>query len=111
MKKIPIIILAIISATVAWITPMGIAEAKNEAKFEVTINVVYNAISADEIADLVENQLRKHKSACKVDIKIKNVDETDLEGGLEGGTWINIDNGSVRTINPFADTSSLYVTD
>ena len=51
----------------------GFALAK-EPEYEVTIHVVYNSIPASEIADLVQNQLRKHKDACKVEIKIKNPD-------------------------------------
>ena len=51
----------------------GFALAK-EPEYEVTIHVVYNSIPASEIADLIESQLRKHKDACKVEIKIKNPD-------------------------------------
>ena len=52
----------------------GYALAK-EPEYEVTIHIVYNSIPVSEIADLVSNQLRKHKDACKVDIKIKNVED------------------------------------
>ena len=51
----------------------GLALAK-EPEYEVTIHVIYNSIPASEIADLIESQLRKHKDACKVEIKIKNPD-------------------------------------
>ena len=56
---------------IIFIFVVGYALAK-EPEYEVTIHVVYNSIPASEIADLVQNQLRKHKDACKVEIKIKN---------------------------------------
>ena len=55
---------------------VGFVNAK-EPEYEVTIHIVYNSMPASEIADLVQNQLRKHKNACKVDIKIKNLDVAD----------------------------------
>ena len=46
-----------------------------EPEYEVTINIVYNSIPVHEIANLMRDQLREHKDACKVEVKIKSLDE------------------------------------
>ena len=52
----------------------GVASAE-DPKYEVTIHIVYNSIPVHEIADLMRDQLREHKDACKVEVKIKSLDE------------------------------------
>ena len=64
---------------------------ENKTEYEVTIHVVYNSIPASEIADLIQDQLLKHKDACKVEIKIKNPD-------------------SVLNVLSSTDLSSAYIT-
>ena len=54
----------------------GFVSAK-EPEYEITINVVYNSIPVSEIGDLIGYQLRKHKDACKVEVKIKKPDMSD----------------------------------
>ena len=71
---------------IIFIFVVGYALAK-EPEYEVTIHVVYNSIPASEIADLVQNQLRKHKDACKVEIKIKNPE--DFLQGISNGTYLS----------------------
>ena len=80
--------------------PSAIVE-KKEPEYEVTIHVVYNSIPASEIAELVENQLRKHKDACKVDIKIKN-----LEDYIFDGTWTSLIDSSITQLYTDGDTAS-----
>ena len=82
----------------------GSAIAK-DPEYEVTIHVVYNSIPASEIADLVQNQLRKHKDACKVDIKIKNPESNGTTASMDDGTWMNLTTGTVTTIYD-ADSAS-----
>ena len=68
--------LLIIIALVLFIG-CGMASAK-DPEYEVTIHIVYNSISVHEIANLMRDQLREHKDACKVEIKIKSLDETTI---------------------------------
>ena len=70
-----------------------------EPEYEVTIHIVYNSIPASEIADLVQNQLRKHKDACKVEIKIKNPEDYNL-------TIIDASSSATTTIWTDGDTAS-----
>ena len=84
-------------AIVIFMLVAGFAQAK-EPEYEVTIHVVYNSIPASEIADLVQNQLRKHKDACKVDIKIKNPESNGTTASMDDGTWMNLTTGAVTTI-------------
>ena len=68
-----------------------------EPEYEVTIHVVYNSIPASEIADLIESQLRKHKDACKVEIKIKNPEDyilTVIDGSATTTIWTDGDTAS-----------------
>ena len=58
---------------IIFMLAVGLAHAN---EYEVTIHVVYNSIPPSEVAELIESQLRKHKDACKVEIKITNPDET-----------------------------------
>jgi len=45
-------------------------EAKEEpAKYEVTIAVTYNAVTAEEAAKIQKEALLAHKDACKVEVK------------------------------------------
>ena len=81
MKKILFTIVTVI----IFMLMAGLSPAK-EPEYEVTIHVVYNSIPASEIADLVQNQLRKHKDACKVEIKIKNPE--DFLQGISNGTYL-----------------------
>ena len=73
----------------------GSAIAK-DPEYEVTIHVVYNSITVHEIGDLVRDQLRKHKDACKVEVKIKNPEDT-LQGVSYGRTWTNLATGQIWT--------------
>jgi len=52
----------------------GVVSAE-DPEYEVTINIVYNSIPVHEIANLMKDQLREHKDACKVEVKIKKVDD------------------------------------
>ena len=63
----------------------GFVSAK-EPEYEVTIHVVYNSIPVSEIGDLVRDQLRKHKDACKVEVKIKKPDMSDTILIYDAGT-------------------------
>ena len=87
--------------TFKWEFFPSVIVEKNDTKYEVTIYIVYNSIPASEIADLVENQLRKHKDAFKVDIKIKNVEDYILSvtdstwtGGVTTQIWTEGDTAS-----------------
>ena len=51
----------------------GFAIAK-DPEYEVTIHIVYNSIPVHEITNLMRDQLREHKDACKVEVKIKKVE-------------------------------------
>ena len=89
---------------IIFILVAGFAQAK-EPEYEVTIHVVYNSIPASEIAELVENQLRKHKDACKVDIKIKNPEDYILT--VTDGTWTDlIDSSPITQLYTDGDTAS-----
>ena len=78
---------------------------EDKTEYEVTIHVVYNSIPASEIAELVENQLRKHKDACKVDIKIKNPEDYILT--VTDGTWTDlIDSSPITQLYTDGDTAS-----
>ena len=55
----------------------GMASAK-DPEYEVTINIVYNSIPVHEIANLMRDQLREHKDACTVEVKIKSLDEVSV---------------------------------
>ena len=97
MKKL---LFTIVIMFYIFILMAGFAQAK-EPEYEVTIHVVYNSIPASEIADLVQNQLRKHKDACKVDIKIKNpedyilsVTDSTWTGGVTTQIWTEGDTAS-----------------
>ena len=52
----------------------GVVSAE-DPEYEVTINIVYNSIPVHEIANLMKDQLMEHKDACKVEVKIKSLDE------------------------------------
>ena len=78
---------------------------ENDPKYEVTIHVVYNSIPVHEIGDLVRDQLRKHKDACKVEVKIRNPEDT-LQGVSYGGTWTNLSTDDVIQILTDEDTTS-----
>ena len=78
----------------------GFVNAK-EPEYEVTIRIVYNSIPVSEIADLVSNQLRKHKDACKVEIKIKNVEDYIL--GVSSSSWTS---NATTTLWTDGDTAS-----
>jgi len=86
----------------------GFAIAK-DPKYEVTINVVYNSIPVHEIGDLVRDQLRKHKDACKVEIKIKNPEDTSTS--LTDGLWLNTSTGAVTQIWTDDDSSGDIASD
>ena len=74
---------------------VGFVYAK-DPEYEVTIHVIYNSIPVSEIGDLVRDQLRKHKDACKVEVKIKNPEDNSIS--LTNGTWINTDTGAITQI-------------
>ena len=72
MKKILFIILALVFIAV----PISADEKKAEPKYEVKIEVVYNAISIKEADRIIGNAMRNHSDACKVNIETKKVDES-----------------------------------
>ena len=74
----------------------GMASAK-DPEYEVTIHIVYNSISVHEIANLMRDQLREHKDACKVEVKIKSLDEV---------SFINRDDAAIGTILWSGDVTS-----
>ena len=90
-------------AIIIFMFVAGFALAK-EPEYEVTIHVVYNSIPASKIADLIESQLRKHKDACKVEIKIKNPDSAlSVSSGFTGNAYINLTDGNATY---YGDTAS-----
>ena len=90
-------------AIIIFMFMAGSAIAK-DPEYEVTIHVVYNSIPVHEIEDLVRDQLRKHKDACKVEVKIKNPEDYIL-GVSEGGTWMNLATGDVTQMLTDDDNS------
>ena len=90
-------------AIIIFMLMAGSAIAK-DPEYEVTIHVVYNSIPVHEIGDLVRDQLRKHKDACKVEVKIKNAEDYILSVS-QGGTWTNLSTGDVTQILTDDDNS------
>ena len=52
------------------------AEKKKEEKFEVTIEVVYNAVSAEEAAELQKKVLSTFPNTCKTKVITKKVESS-----------------------------------
>ena len=84
-------------AIVIFMLMAGSAIAK-DPEYEVTIHVVYNSIPVHEIGDLVRDQLRKHQDACKVEVKIRNPEDTLQGVSLTDGLWLNTGTGAVTQI-------------
>ena len=92
-------------AIIIFMLMAGFAIAK-DPEYEVTIHVVYNSIPVHEIGDLIRDQLRKHKNACKVEVKIKNPEDTLQGVSLTDGLWLNTSTGAVTQILTDDDTAS-----
>ena len=48
---------------------------KDEVKYEVTIKIVYNAITATEVEDLIAPILKRHKDSCKTEVVVRKADD------------------------------------
>ena len=70
MKKLLVILMLFLFAGIVY------ADEKKEEKFEVTINIVYNAVSSEEAVRLSKLAHEKFKDTCKHEIKIKKIDQS-----------------------------------
>jgi hypothetical protein len=101
MNKYYIFIVAFIIALVAsvsWagevITATGTAiETEPSVKYEVTFEIKYNSLTAEEAKDLVGTLLLEHAEACKVKVDIKK------NGGEDEGvvSWDEISPGLIMS--------------
>lgn len=73
MRKL-MLVLAMVNM-VLFFSAVGIAgdEKKTEPQYEVSINVVYNEVTADKAAELIKAITKQHGTACKVEVKVKKV--------------------------------------
>ena len=69
MKKLLVVLLLFLFTGIVY------ADDKKEEKFEVTINIVYNAVSSEEAVRISKLAHEKFKDTCKHEIKIKKVDQ------------------------------------
>ena len=70
MKKLLVILMLFL------FTGFVYADDKKEEKFEVTINIVYNAVSSEEANRLSKLAHEKFKDTCKHEVKIKKIDQS-----------------------------------
>jgi hypothetical protein len=74
--------------------------AKKEVKYEVTISLTYNAISAKDVREKIEQVLKDHKDTCKTEVKIKKGDNIVQAGdGWTSQPYPIIDSGNVLTFD------------
>jgi ABC-type proline/glycine betaine transport system substrate-binding protein len=67
-----------------------------EVKYEVSITVVYNAVSAEEANQIAEDVLTRHKTACKNKVEIKKV----IRGGVGTGNTLIYDGSGTLEWSP-----------
>ena len=53
---------------------LTVAAYAEDSKYMVMVEIKYNSIPAHVVADLIEDQLRKHKDACEVRITVTKPD-------------------------------------
>jgi hypothetical protein len=86
MKPI-ILIFTILFALIA--PPDSTAKDDDSVKYEVTISVVYNAVSPAHAAKIAKSAMLEHLEACKVDVDVKKVMSGMVRGedyGIDDGT-------------------------
>jgi hypothetical protein len=60
------------------------AKDDDSVKYEVTIRVVYNAVSPVYAAKIAKLAMLEHSEACKVDVDVKKVTERDSYTIIDG---------------------------
>jgi hypothetical protein len=58
--------------------------ADDDVRYEVTIEIVYNALEAKEIDRHIKTWLVNHEESCKTNIKIKKLDSQSLTSDTSG---------------------------
>jgi len=80
MKMLSAIVLSLIFATCAYSEMTAVTEISTSeptVKYEVTVKVVYNAVSAERAAEISKEIMIKHQDACKVEVRsVKNGGDT-----------------------------------
>ena len=75
----------------------------DEAKYEVRIEIIYNEATARQVLDIIQEALYRHKGACKVDIKIRKIDDDAYIPMLtidkdRGYLWYHLDGSSTELL-------------
>lgn len=58
--------------------------AAEDAKYEVTISITYNAVSPSRAAEIISIAQNQHRNACKVEIKSKKVSSDNVLEIMDG---------------------------
>jgi hypothetical protein len=77
-----------------WAETLCVGDCEEPVKYEVTFNIKYNALTAEEAKELVGMLLVKHKDACKVEVDVKKNGGED-----EGGFMIYNGRGDITLTN------------
>ena len=94
MKRLVLALAIVLMASVA------IASDKQpETKYEVVIEVKYNAVTVKEADRIIGNALRNHTSACKLKVNSRKL-SNDIEWVIYemSGTWLSEDYDGPATI-------------
>lgn len=86
MKKLPIVLIILLvglscfasgETTIPLDTTdvmLVVDEPDSKARYEVTITVVYNALSIEDAAKISADAIERHKTACKTRVVMKKVE-------------------------------------
>jgi len=88
MKQFIMIVVILLTGAIAM---------ADEVKYEVTIEVVYNALDKRDVSRVVEDAMIEHEKACKVVVTSKKVEESN-ETDVIIDTYSIIDADTANTL-------------
>jgi hypothetical protein len=71
-----------------------------EKGYRVEINIVYNVVNKKEVGDLIEDIIRDHDDACKLNVSVKKADEDDSLTIIEGTYYVCEDDNPDLMMSP-----------
>ena len=83
--------ICLITMFLVYITASVVLAEEKEVKYAVTISVTYNAISIADATEIACDAMLLHQEACKNEIKIKKVNNQEINMSISGSNFILLD--------------------
>jgi len=102
MKKV---MMALMVLAFVFCTPLAMADSDTEQKYELKVEIIWNAVDQKELLKLMDTLMDNHEDACKLKLKV-TANKGSMVGAVNGSGIYYFDTSDGTTITGWTDSDN-----